>query len=372
MMSTRDAFAAARPRVRKHSYRVPRMSEVRDTCGSNGLTVVSTFSGCGGSCLGFRMAGYRVLWANEFVHEARNTYALNHPDVMLDGRDIREINGADVLTATGLLSGELDVFEGSPPCASFSTVGARERHWGSIKKYSDTKQRTDDLFFEYARLLRELQPRAFVAENVKGLVTGSAWGYFEEILRALRGCGYRVRARVLDAQWLGVPQTRNRVIFVGVREDLGLDPVHPLPIGRRYVLRDALAHLEPVATDNHPRDFSSTCIGAAWRRLLPGEQSKKYFQLVRPNVLRPCPAITASGGSPGIASVTHPYEPRKFTLPELRRICGFPPDFELTGSFEQQWERLGRSVPPVMMFHVARTLRDQVLRPSTGREAAPT
>ncbi len=124
-------------------------------------------------------------------------------------------------------AGELDLFDGSPPCASFSTAGKREAGWGKVKDYSDTKQRTDDLFLEYVRLLRGLQPKVFVAENVSGLVKGVAKGYFLEILAALKASGYRVTCRVLDAQWLGVPQQRQRTIFVGVREDLGLDPVHP-------------------------------------------------------------------------------------------------------------------------------------------------
>ena len=101
-------------------------------------------------------------------------------------------------------------------------------------------QRTDDLFFEYARLLKGLLPKCFVAENVSGLVKGVAKGYFLEILAALKGSGYRVEAGLLDAQWLGVPQTRQRLIFVGVREDLGLPPAFPRPLPYRYSVREAL------------------------------------------------------------------------------------------------------------------------------------
>src|SRR5207248_5858022 len=129
----------------------------------------------------------------------------------------------------GLTAGEVDVMEGSPPCASFSTAGKRQAGWGQVRPYSDTRQRTDDLFFEFARLVRGVRPKVFVAENVSGLVKGTAKGYFKEILRALKGCGYRVEARLLDAQWLGVPQVRQRIIFVGVREDLGVGPAFPKP-----------------------------------------------------------------------------------------------------------------------------------------------
>lgn len=465
------------------------MAEIAERVGSNGLTVVSTFSGCGGSCLGFEMAGYRVLWASEFVEAARNVYALNHPGVILDGRDIRDVKPEDILSAIGKQQGEVDVLEGSPPCASFSTAGKRHKAWGQVKKYSDTEQRSDDLFFEYVRILDGVRPRVFVAENVSGLVKGAAYGYFELIMRAMRRCGYRVRAKVLDAQWLGVPQERKRVIFVGVREDLEIDPQFPKPLPYRYTIREALPWIsglhwdsggmfgereydvdrEPVQTimngrgggsqtrfrvvhdtsgkwgkgdvtdrpaptitvgvnglnshhfkvvpeeervsprgDTEPRvefrgpgcfrdgenasvdapspavmahglggvreyqalirapqpvasvTLEGTAIGRAYAKLEPGKWHHKYKQLQRPIVDKPCPTLTAIGGGRGVASVVHPNEPRKFLIAELKRLCGFPDDFELTGAYTQQWERLGRSVPPVMMSHVATTLRDQI------------
>jgi len=96
------------------------------------------------------------------------------------------------------------------------------------------------LFFEFIRLLDGLKPRVFVAENVSGLVKGVAKGVFLEILAKLKACGYRVGVKVLDAQWLGVPQARQRTIFIGVREDLGKPPVFPKPLPYRYTMREAL------------------------------------------------------------------------------------------------------------------------------------
>lgn len=164
----------------------------------NGYKVVSTFSGCGGSSLGYRMAGFSVPWANEFIAAARETYAMNAaPGTIIDPRDIRDIQPDDILRATDLQSGELDLFDGSPPCASFSMAGKRAKHWGKVKTYSDGSQRTDDLFAEYIRLLRGLQPKTFVAENVAGMVRGQAKGVFLDTLRELRSSGYRVGARIL-------------------------------------------------------------------------------------------------------------------------------------------------------------------------------
>lgn len=196
---------------KKPPYRVPTMEEVRAIpyCG---LRVASTFSGGGGSSLGYRMAGLKVVWASEFVESARETYSANFPDTPVDARDIRTVKGSEILAAVELKEGELDVLDGSPPCSAFSTAGKREAGWGVSKSYSDNKEQVvDDLFFEYARILGEVRPRAFVAENVAGLVRGTAKGYFLEILAALKAKGYRVKARVLDAQWLGVPQARQRV-----------------------------------------------------------------------------------------------------------------------------------------------------------------
>jgi len=229
------------------------------------------------------------------------------------------------------------------------------------------------------------------------LVKGTAKGYFIEIMRELKASGYRVKCKVLDAQWLGVPQSRQRTIFVGIREDLGLDPVHPKPLPYRYSVRDALpwiaatgpirstgfqsgkamtpAH-EPSPTVmagggggmntsqfgvEAETDISRYAIGAEWDKIGIGKKSEKYLSLVKPDISRPCPTITQCAGSTSTAGVVHPTEKRKFSIAELKRICAFPDDFILTGTYAQQWERMGRAVPPVMMVKIAATIRDEIL-----------
>ena len=379
-----------KPDTTKPPYRVPLMTEIR-ALPWNGFTAASTFSGCGGSSLGYKMAGFKVAWASEFIPAAQETYRANHPDTILDTRDIRTVQPEEVLAALKMQPGDLDLLDGSPPCASFSTAGKREAGWGKVKKYSDGAQRTDDLFHEFIRLVRGIRPKVFVAENVSGLVKGTAKGYFLEILAAMKASGYRVTCRVLDAQWLGVPQQRQRTIFVGVREDLKLDPVHPKPLPYRYSVRDALPWITKVSgnvnfeqkmhdstrpsptisasgpSDNQSglveaeTDISRYAIGAEWDRLKPGKGSDKYLNLKRTRIEGPSHGISADGGNPSMAGVCHPLEKRKFSIAELRRICAFPDDFILTGSYAQQWERLGRAVPPVMMAAVAATIRDEIL-----------
>lgn len=389
-----------KPDTTKPPYRVPLMTEIR-ALPWNGFTAASTFSGCGGSSLGYKMAGFKVLWASEFIPAAQETYRANHPGTILDTRDIRTVQPEEVLAALKMQPGDLDLFDGSPPCASFSTAGKREAGWGKVKKYSDGAQRTDDLFHEFIRLVRGIRPKVFVAENVSGLVKGTAKGYFLEILAAMKASGYRVTCRVLDAQWLGVPQQRQRTIFVGVREDLNLDPVHPSPLPYRYSVRDALPWIvkhgeapphadwvqskrdvDAFMVDSSQKpcptilqsgenkgaeyveaetDISRYAIGAEWDNVKVGGASEKYFSLVKPCPTKPCPTVQASHGGASIASIVHPTEKRKFTIAELRRICAFPDDFILTGSYAQQWERLGRAVPPVMMAAIASTVRDEIL-----------
>jgi len=401
------------------AYRVPTMVEIR-ALPPNGLRVISTFAGAGGSSTGYRMAGYQVIWANEFVPAAAATYRANaSPGTIVDTTDIREVTPESILAATGLAVGDLDIFDGSPPCSGFSTVGIREAGWGVTKAYSSTRQRVDDLFFEYTRLLRGLQPRVFVAENVSGLVRGVAKGYFKRIMAEMKACGYRVEARLLDAQWLGVPQARKRIIFIGVRRDLGRLPVHPGPLSHRYAVRDVLPALElqgggpcPFGESSYQRtDRPSPTIGSSLT-FGNGRSPSSVVVETPPTYVhdtggefgqgdgsdRPSPTIVATpaslnhyrvaaaDGEPGPVWREHlPYCPetgkalilrptasmrytpppgrimRRLTIPELRLLSSFPADFALTGSYEERWERCGRAVPPLMMRAIASTIARDVL-----------
>jgi DNA (cytosine-5)-methyltransferase 1 len=349
----------------KPPYIVPSMTEIQ-ALHWNGFNVVSTFSGCGGSCLGYRMAGFRVLWANEFIPAAQETYKANHPDSILDTRDIRTIKPSDILDAIGLRSGDIDILDGSPPCASFSTAGKREAGWGKVKKYSDKEQRTDDLFFEYVRLLRGLKPKVFVAENVSGLIKGTAKGYFIEIMKELKASGYRVSCKVLDAQWLGVPQARQRTIFVGVRDDLGIEPAHPKPLPYRYSVRDSLPWIAGI---NGPMPTVQAEAGArtssSWNHgtcIVEAETDISRYAIGNGGDITNIPSPTVLADSVGTHWIRQsPTEKRKFSIAELRRICAFPDDFVFTGTYAQQWERMGRAVPPVMMQKIAATIRDEIL-----------
>lgn len=355
-------------------YKVSSMKEIREVEATNGFNVASTFSGGGGSSLGYRMAGFNVLYANEFVEEAQKTYRANC-NAYLDTRDIREVKGYEILEIAHLEKGELDILDGSPPCCAFSTAGSIEKGWGQKRDYSDgKKQRIDDLFYEYIRLIKEIQPKVFIAENVKGLITGKSKGYFKLFIKEMERCGYCVKAALLNASWLGVPQSRERVIFCGVRNDLSVFPSFPKPLGHQITLREAFDGLEQ---DEEQRLYLLEDIKkfAVYEKLqeLPKNPKKRisynrgtnkasYFNLVRESMYQPCSTVVQMGGaSGGVASIMHPLEDRKFTIPELKRIMSVPDDFVLTGTYAQQYERLGRMVPPLMMKAIAETVRDEIL-----------
>ena len=188
---------------------------------------------------------------------------------------------------------------------------------------------------------------------------------------------------------------RQRTIFVGVREDLGLDPVHPKPLGYRYSVRDALPWIVSGGKREDARrqydagrkrgfDSESPCetiqtatvsncspenflveaeTDISRYAMLPPSRSKPgAFNLLEVNPDAPCGTVTtASPGNDLAVPIAGRTEKRKFTIAELKRICAFPDDFVLLGSYAQQWERLGNSVPPVMMRAIAETIRDQVL-----------
>jgi len=204
-------------------------------------TVISTFAGGGGSSMGYHMAGFRELMAVEWDKHACKCLRENFPHVDVWEGDIGELSVAEVFRRTGLERGQLNVFDGSPPCQGFSTAGKR--------RYVDDR---NVLFKHFVRLLDGLQPKVFVMENVAGMVKGDMRVMFAEILNDLRAVGYDVKAWVLNAKHYGAPQSRQRLIFVGARSDLGKTPTPPLQthadpkilLGNRVVPRGYL----PVVT----------------------------------------------------------------------------------------------------------------------------
>ena len=247
---------------------------------SNGLNMVSLFAGCGGSSMGYRAAGYDVRLAVEWDKRAADLYRKNLQGTPVYEGDIAELTPEMIVELSGVNIGELDVLDGSPPCQGFSLAGSRDFH-------DDRNQ----LFNEYVRVLRAFMPRAFIMENVAGVAKGKMKIIFSEMTRSLKAVGYRVSCRKLNAWWYGVPQSRERLIWVGIREDIGIDPSHPKPILKRPISVQQALGLSMIDTGNILPFNSSSSING-WGRDMANRFSKQDWNPVAGALLAGTPPRT--------------------------------------------------------------------------------
>jgi len=350
----------------------------------NNYKVVSLFSGCGGSSLGYKLNGCNVVLANEFVKEAQEVYSLNHPTTILLKDDIRNISGGDILKLINLQKYELDILDGSPPCAAFSTMGLRDKGWGKEKKYSTNskKQVVDDLFFEFARILKDLMPKVFIAENVKGLTLGTAKFLLgnnqntfikeKSIIHILRDVGYTISFKVLNSMHYEVPQMRERLIIIGVRNDINIKPSFPSKLLTSISTRQAIEDLIDIPTDMKNSPKKTMFIEKYFR---PGTSLREAKNIAIKHRLtgvmlyyarrdrwdKPFQTILQSGDRP-----FHPTVDRSLSIQECKRICTFPDDFILPHSPKLNWERLGRAVPPNLMKHIVKHIISTILSKCKG------
>ncbi|MFC6662952.1 DNA cytosine methyltransferase [Deinococcus multiflagellatus] len=326
---------------------------------------MSTFAGRGGSSTGYHMAGYRELLAVEWDAHAADTLRLNYPHLDVYHGDIAQLSVAEVLRRTGLAPGELDLFDGSPPCQGFSTMGQRQ--------LDDPR---NQLFRQFVRLVDGLAPRTFVMENVRGMVAGPMRQIYGEALAALRaaGPGYRTVSGILVASQLGVPQARGRLIVIGVREDLGLQPTLPRPQTRPVTVRDALYGLSNTPQGMKLQDHWIP----VWARIKPGQSFKAIhpkghlFSHMKISPDRPSPTILKTVGvtcdGRANAGLYHWRWPRLMTIPELKRLGSFPDAYQFARAgdevddFIAAWNGIGNSVPPLMTRAIAQHIRGTILR----------
>lgn len=298
-------------------------------------TMISTFAGCGGSSLGYSMAGFRELLAVEWDNNAVETFRLNFSEVPVYHDDIAKLSVEQVLEMTGLQSGQLDVLDGSPPCQGFSTAGKRQ--------IDDPR---NSLFREYVRLLRGLQPKVFVMENVSGMVKGKMKLVFVEILRELKASDYKVSARLMNAMYFNVPQSRERMIFIGVRNDLGIEPSHPkAQAGTICALCACSGVNDIVPNPAKPRAFNLACRHLKHHKPAPTLDSNKLV-----------PGSTAAFDDKGVRIGAERYA----------IVGSFSNQFSFIGTWQDKMVRIGNSVPPLFMRAIAEHIRVNIL------DASPT
>lgn len=327
----------------------------------NGYTAIGLFVGAGGSCMGVRAAGVKIVSVNEFIPAAKECYEKNHKGVPVLLEDIRNITGQDLLKLGGV--DKVDIVYGSPPCSGFSANGLKENGWGIEKNYSDTVQRVDDLFFEFIRVVNDIRPKVVIAENVKGLTMGKSSEVLVKIRKEFRKIGYKIDCKVLDASNFGVPQKRERLIFIGVRKDLGVSPTFPQGNGEYMTCRDAIEEFMDDKVGDLPFYSEGTKLYEMVNKHLPPlagrkeihEIKEKYYPTIFESSFRrdkwDAPSYTIGAQH----ALMHPILNRWMSVKECQRLMGFPDDFILDNpSPWKNLERLGRAVCPAVMEEVVR------------------
>ena len=312
---------------------------------------IELFAGAGGLALGLESAGFESVALIEIDNDAAHTLRHNRPDWRVICDDIADISGLDLCEYFSLESGELDLLSGGAPCQSFSYAGKR----------LGLEDARGTLFYHYALFLDKLKPKAFLFENVRGLLSHDKGRTYSTILRVFEECGYTARHKILNAWDYGSAQKRERLITIGVRNDLTerLIITFPKPHEYKPVLRDVLMNVpdSPCAkySDYKREIFALVPPGGYWRDI-PPEIAKAYMKSCwnmsggRTGILR-----RMSLDEPSLAVLTspaqkqtercHPLEARPFSVRENARIQSFPDDWEFTGSIASQYRQVGNAVP---------------------------
>lgn len=300
------------------------------------MRVVSLFSGAGGLDLGFIKAGHQILWANDLYTDAVKTYQKNIGNHIVC-EDISKISTSDIP--------DCDIVIGGFPCQGFSVA--------------NTKRHVDDernvLYKQLLRVIRDKNPKFFLAENVKGILSIGKGQVFQMILEDFKSIGYNVQYRVLNAADYGVPQTRLRVIIVGVRKDVHFEYKYPSPtnskdgatgLPRWVSVSDALKDIpDPDLPNNLPNhDYSK------YKLSFNGYIGHRPL-----NPDMPAPTVTARGDDKGgVVILPHPTAARRMSCRELATIQSFPLDYEFQGNRSSVYRQIGNAVPVLLGYAVAK------------------
>jgi len=305
------------------------------------MDVLSLFSGCGGMDLGFEQAGHKVIWANDVNKAACETYARNFPIAPLI-KDIRKVKSFPAA----------DVVIGGYPCQGFSLAGSR-----------DAFDKRNYLYLEFARVLRIVKPKFFVAENVKGVtVPFESHRAIDLMLEEFTACGYSVTSHLLNSKYFGVPQDRERVFIVGTRRDLDLEYVFPKkthgkpPLKPYVTLKEAIGDLpEPKEGEYYDHSGFSSRYMSRNRIRGWGEVSFTIQASGRHTPLHPdCPAMRKVGRDEWVFT-DDASKYRRLSIRECARIQTFPDDFAFCGSLNSQYVQIGNAVPPLLSKCIAAT-----------------
>jgi DNA (cytosine-5)-methyltransferase 1 len=280
------------------------------------MKFISLFCGCGGSSLGYTQAGFESVAAVDNNPLACETYSINFPQTEVLNLDITQVDPLELISSQKINVGELDLLDSSPPCQGFSIAGKR-----------DPLDIRNELFLYVKYFIEEIKPKTFIIENVDGLLKGPMKGIFNTIIDELKKTNYRIKWKSVNSIYYGVPQSRQRVIIMGIREDLNLEPVFPEHEPTINFIGDVIKGI----------DFHSR---GQFDKKLKGVNTLAY-------------TVTKT---PSMYFIENGLK-RQPTIEELKILQGFPEDFKLSGSFNDQWGLIGNSVPPPLSFRLGRVIK---------------
>ena len=372
---------------------------------------ITFFAGGGGSSCGYKLSGGDCLFMNEFQQVAVDDYLANFPETphhICD--DIKNVTGQQIMEMTGLKVGELDLLDGSPPCPPFSMSGTKQKGWGKEKTAYGMKQKNiEDLTWEQIRIANEMQPKVIVCENVKGLTMSYAQEHLQRMVNDFEKCGYTTVYKVLKGHQQGVPQKRERVFIVSVRNDvldkIGLpfmlleNTIFPEPEEEFATIQDAigdLKHNNANASEavelcdamkksakykwlkrlqkNPDRVMSvgDDVVGPWYDKVIAHrkkmgktvpERKSSFYQSRRVPYNQASHTLSEQGLMTSLAVHLHPEEDRVFTTKESARIMTLPDDYIFTGTLNQNLARIGLMVAPLCLKYLADNIYENILKP---------
>ena len=345
--------------VNKHAWFLSDLENIP----KKNIKVFSTFACGGGSTMGYKLAGCDVIGANDIDPEMVYHYKLNHNPKYYYLCPIRDLLKKDLPQDFF----ELDILDGSPPCSSFSMAGNREKDWGKKKHFREgqAKQVLDDLFFDFLDLGEKLKPKVIIAENVKGLIQGNAKWYVKLVFDRFKQIGYKPQLFLINAANCGVPQKRERVFFCALREDIAKEKLIISPKHRWVSVGASTNDLQDL-TDDEVRDTAPSRTDIKfWALTIPGHSYSEaaiktsgkasFFSHQKLEKEIPSQTLTAN-----VATFVHWEKCRRLTFREWKRLGSFPDDYQAKTDKIGKY-MIGMSVPPKMMYEVAKAVIKQWL-----------
>lgn len=322
------------------------------------MEIVSLFAGAGGLDLGFKKSGFNVIWANEYDSTIWETFGHNFQEVKLDKRSIVDVNASEIPDVDGIIGG--------PPCQSWSEAGAG-------RGICDKRGR---LFYDYIRILKEKQPKFFLAENVSGILYPKHKGAFINIIKEFENAGYEVSYKLLNANDYGVPQDRLRVIIIGFNKGLGIKFEFPKPLNYKPILKDAIYDLRLAKPAKEWNKTNGEALKIPNHEYMNGGFSTIYMSRNRVRCWNE-PSFTIQAG--GRHAPLHPQAPkmkfveqnkrifvpgkehlyRRLSVRECARIQTFPDDFIFKyNNVADGYKMVGNAVPVILAYNLAKKIKE--------------